>query len=95
MTLSLGAEVWGYSLEPEYENNLFNRLGLDKKKPESLPGNLNHCVGDIRDLEGLKRRVEAFSRKLFCSSAWNVVVIEILCLHGPQMFKDHCIFRGD
>lgn len=41
----LGAEVTGYSLEPEYDNGLFQSLGLANK--------VNHNIGDVRDREQL------------------------------------------
>jgi len=45
--LELGAEVWGYSLPPETEPNLFEVLGLRKR--------IVHHEGDIRDLRALRK----------------------------------------
>ncbi len=43
----LGAEITGYSLEPEYEDNLFDKLDLQRE--------IHHQVGDIRDFESLNK----------------------------------------
>jgi CDP-glucose 4,6-dehydratase len=43
----IGAEVIGYSLEPETNPSLFNELGLAQ--------NLEHHIGDVRDSENLKK----------------------------------------
>ncbi len=43
----LGAEVTGYALKPEYENSLFECLGLEHT--------IKHHIGDIRDLEHLSQ----------------------------------------
>ncbi|KAB7610082.1 CDP-glucose 4,6-dehydratase [Amylibacter sp. SFDW26] len=41
----MGAEVFGYSLEPEYEPCFFDQLGLDQR--------IHHQIGDIRNAEKL------------------------------------------
>jgi CDP-glucose 4,6-dehydratase len=46
-----GAEVWGYSLDPESSRSLFTGLGLDQ-------GQLHHRVGDLRDMEAFQQVVE-------------------------------------
>ena len=56
--LSLGAEVWGYALAPEPERALFTDLGLDQDSCHSEGGRLHHHLGDVRDLEALKRWAE-------------------------------------
>ena len=53
--LSLGADVWGYALAPEPERALFTDLGLDQDSYPSEGGLLHHQLGDVRDLESLKR----------------------------------------
>ena len=58
--LSLGADVWGYSLKPENERSLFSLLGLHRQKPACLPGSFHHHVGDLHNLEGLSDYVSAF-----------------------------------
>lgn len=58
--LSLGADVWGYSLEPEEDMSLFSLLNLHRQKPGSLPGSFHHHVGDLHDLESLIDCVSAF-----------------------------------
>lgn len=45
--VELGAEVFGYALEPEYENSLFELLKLKNK--------IHHYIGDIRDLQNLSK----------------------------------------
>ena len=49
--LGLGAKVTGYSLPPPAPPALFEQLGL--------AGRLRHIVGDIQDLPGLSRAVQA------------------------------------
>jgi len=48
----LGAEVMGYALPPNQENNHFELLELDKK--------IHHVVGDISDLSSLNNVLESF-----------------------------------
>ena len=48
--LTLGSEVWGYSLEPVGPHALFVDLCLEH-------GPLHHRIGDLRDLENLKEAV--------------------------------------
>lgn len=43
---SLGADVYGYALEPDTEPNLFTQL--------DIAGRVKSVIGDIRDLEALK-----------------------------------------
>ncbi len=45
--LLLGADVTGYSLEPETEPSIFRQLGLE--------GRMNHHIGDVRDARALSR----------------------------------------
>ena len=49
--LGLGSKVTGYSLSPPTQPALFEQLGL--------AGRLRHIVGDIQDLPGLSRAVQA------------------------------------
>lgn len=56
--LSLGAEVWGYALAPEAERALFTDLGLDQDACRSEGERLHHYLGDVRDLDALKRWAE-------------------------------------
>ena len=42
-----GAEVYGYSLAPQGEENLYDISGVDKK--------ITSCIGDIRDFDKLKK----------------------------------------
>ena len=52
--LSLGSEVWGYSLGSEYPSPLFKELELEKEL-----GKKRHYVGDVRNLEALKDAVSS------------------------------------
>ena len=56
--LSLGAEVWGISLEPANKPNLFESLDLHSNIPAVLNGQLNHQIADICDLSRLREIVE-------------------------------------
>jgi len=55
--LSLGADVWGYSLAPEPGRALFTELGLDQARGNAEWGLLRHQLGDVRDLEALQQFV--------------------------------------
>ena len=56
--LSLGAEVWGVSLDPVGEPNLFRSLGFDSEIPKNLPGTLHNHILDICELSTLQEVVE-------------------------------------
>ena len=56
--LSLGAEVWGVSLDPVSEPNLFRSLGFDSEIPKNLPGKLHNHILDICELSALQEVVE-------------------------------------
>jgi CDP-glucose 4,6-dehydratase len=56
--LSVGADVWGYSLAPEAGKSLFMDLGLEQASSDSTMGNLSHRLGDVCDLQALNRYVE-------------------------------------
>ena len=47
--LMLGAEPYGYSLEPETESSLFRQLGLDKQ--------MSYQIDDIRDRQAIERAI--------------------------------------
>jgi CDP-glucose 4,6-dehydratase len=47
---SLGARVFGYSLDPDTEPSLFEQLRLREE--------INHCVADIRDPAAVRQRVK-------------------------------------
>ena len=51
--LSLGAEVWGYSLPPDGRHLLFDDLRLNQ-----YSGQLHHQLGDLRDLSTLQEVVD-------------------------------------
>ena len=46
MLIMLGADVYGYALEPPTKPSLYELMGLGKR--------LNSVIGDIRDFERLK-----------------------------------------
>jgi CDP-glucose 4,6-dehydratase len=52
--LSLGAQVWGYALEPETEPSLFTSLGIDQGQADCLGGSFHHRLGDLRELQALQ-----------------------------------------
>ena len=57
--LSLGAEVWGLSLDSESEESLLKSFDLSGQQVGNLPGKLNHFVGDIRDFLTCKKLIDA------------------------------------
>lgn len=50
--LGLGAQVYGYALEPDTAPSLFNQLGLAKR--------IKHRLGDVRDAEALRAAIHEF-----------------------------------
>ncbi|HUX43108.1 MAG TPA: CDP-glucose 4,6-dehydratase [Rectinemataceae bacterium] len=54
--LMLGAEVRGYALDPPTEPSLFVALGL--------AGELDHCLGDIRNAEALESAMKNFKPEI-------------------------------
>jgi CDP-glucose 4,6-dehydratase len=55
--LGLGAEVWGYALEPEGPRSLFNDLRLQQGGAGRWGSRFHHRVADLRDREALERCV--------------------------------------
>ena len=53
---SLGAEVMGYALAPEYAGGHFEQLCLEKQ--------IRHVTGDVRDLYRLRQEVAAFQPEI-------------------------------
>ena len=53
----LGAEVWGYALEPEPGRSLFRELGLAQSQGEADWGDLHHQLGDLNDPTALQEVV--------------------------------------
>ncbi len=56
-----GANVFGYSLAPESENSLFNKLRLNTFQSFNSKGFFNHKIGDIRDKVILQEYIEKIS----------------------------------
>ncbi|MDO8773258.1 MAG: CDP-glucose 4,6-dehydratase [Burkholderiaceae bacterium] len=63
---SLGAEVMGYALPPEYEDSHFVRLGLEKS--------IRHVNSDIRDGDRLLAEVAAFQPEIVFHLAAQALV---------------------
>ena len=57
--LELGAEVWGYALDPPTEPSLFELCSLSKE--------IKSVKGDIRDLDSLKRVFEEARPSPLCA----------------------------
>lgn len=64
--LHFGAEVCGYSLEPNTTPNLFTVLGLEK--------NVDHNIGDIRKIEALNEVVQRFKPDILFHLAAQPIV---------------------
>lgn len=62
--LSLGAEIYGYSLEPDYDQSLFNQLHLNKSYKLNNFGTLKSDFQDIRDFKKLKESILAFQPEI-------------------------------
>lgn len=67
--LNFGAEVGGYSLEPEKSPNLFDILSLSDRI-------ISHFTGDIRDSESLKSAVKSFMPEIVIHMAAQPLVLE-------------------
>ncbi len=63
---SLGAEVMGYALPPEYEGSHFERLGLDKT--------IRHVAADIRDYARLNSAIQEFQPEIIIHLAAQALV---------------------
>ena len=63
-----GAKVCGYSLEPETDPNLFNILDIED--------NIKHIIGDIRDLDKLKKTFDEFEPEMVIHLAAQPIVRE-------------------
>ena len=66
--LEAGAEVTGYSLEPNTEPSLFKILNLENK--------LNSIIGDIANLEKLKRIFEEYKPEIVFHLAAQPIVLD-------------------
>ncbi len=66
MLVNAGAEVTGYSLEPPTEPNLFGIAGLE--------GRMNSVIGDIRDLDHLRKAFEAAKPEIVLHLAAQPIV---------------------
>lgn len=68
MLLMLGADVCGYSLEPNEENIFFEMSGIKKQ--------IHHVTGDIRDLNRLKQTVQELRPEIVIHMAAQPIVKE-------------------
>ena len=66
--VNFGADVCGYSLEPNTDPNLFNLTDLSK--------DIKHVIGDIRDFEHLKNTFDEFKPELVIHLAAQPLVRE-------------------
>ena len=65
---SIGAEITGYSLEPNTEPSLFKSLSFSEK--------FNSIIGDIRDKEKFKETVQSFNPEFIFHLAAQPLVLE-------------------
>ena len=63
---SLGAEVMGYALEPDYPNSHYELLGLKN--------DIHHVIGDVRDLDRLRKEVFIFEPEIVFHLAAQALV---------------------
>lgn len=66
--INAGAQVLGYSLEPPTELNLFTLTGIEK--------NIDHVIGDIRDLKKLNEAFDRFQPEIVIHLAAQPIVRE-------------------
>ena len=66
--INAGAQVLGYSLEPPTEPNLFTLAGIEK--------NIDHVIGDIRDLNKLNEVFDRFQPEIVLHLAAQPIVRE-------------------
>lgn len=64
--LEFGAEIYGYSLAPNTDPNIFSVLGLEKK--------ITHLEADIRDYETLNQAVKNFQPEIIFHLAAQPIV---------------------
>ena len=55
--LRMGAEVWGYSLEPDKDYSLFRSLKLYERIDNPFFNNFRHHIGDINNLKSISNIV--------------------------------------
>ena len=65
---SIGAEITGYSLEPNTEPSLFKSLSFSKK--------FNSIIGDIRNKEKFKETIQSFNPEFIFHLAAQPLVLE-------------------
>ena len=70
LLLNLGAEICGYSLEPQTNDDLFLKIY------PHVSSKIRHNIGDIRDIESLKNCVKEFQPDVVFHFAAQPLVIE-------------------
>lgn len=68
MLIQAGAQVTGYALQPPTDPNLFTLCGIE--------GKMNSVTGDIRDLDGLQKAVDAAKPEVIFHLAAQPIVRE-------------------
>ena len=71
--LKFGADVKGFSLEPKNKNDLFNLIKSDLEK--FFPNQLDHEIGDIREINKLKKCVNNYQPDIIFHLAAQALVI--------------------
>lgn len=66
MLEQLGAEIFGFALAPEGEENLFALAGIDQR--------VDHALGDIRDRETLRDRINSIQPDIVLHMAAQALV---------------------
>ncbi len=105
LLLSLGAKVWGYSLAPKDEPNLFNGLQLSKDTSNLKNDQMHHKIGNICDIDALFNYINESSPEIVFHLAaqplvresysdplltWNTNVIGSLKLLECLKSINHC-----
>ncbi len=104
--LMLGANVYGFSLKPNYDQKLFNKIFIETSDINTFSGKFFHKTGDIRNLGALKEYIddiqpdfvfhlaaEAFVRKSYQDplKTWETNVIgSINLLESLRNLKNIC-----
>jgi len=72
----LGAEIWGYSLEPKTSKCLFNQLDIFNSTEKIIVDKMHHKIGNINDLNTLKEYLEISNPDIIFHLAAQALVID-------------------